>query len=100
MPEADAQHRDAVVPTQELSVSGNGVFIPVSGTFNMDDTFEAEGVGIAAGFPNTKVELNGKFTREGGMVVGFEADYDVGTTGNLPGGQSALYRAIAKYQGN
>lgn len=69
-----------------ITFSGPDPWVEVSGTWETDGSFYAEGRGTVAGFSNVKVTFEG--TISPGYLSG---DYTMGAGGELPGGESITY---------
>ena len=93
--EGDQEHviyillpESTTVEVREGSIifDGEETWVDVTGELQPDGSFEAEGTGMVAGFPNILVTFTGTITSEG-----LEGHYTMGADGKLPGGQSVTY---------
>ena len=69
-----------------VSFGGTGSWVAVSGTLQSDGSFQVEGRGTVAGFPNTLVTFTGTLT-----TTGLTGTYTLGAAGGLPSGGITVF---------
>jgi hypothetical protein len=78
---------DVTVMAGSVIFDGPDPWVDVRGEWSDDGSFEADGQGTVAGFPNVTVAFTGTLTEDG--LLGF---YTMGAGGELPTGQPIIYR--------
>jgi hypothetical protein len=68
---------------------GEGTWVDVTGELQPDGSFEAQGTGTVAGFPNILVTFTGTIDGDG-----LRGEYTMGADGKLPGGESITYSVV------
>jgi hypothetical protein len=76
----------ASISGSQITITGSGAWVTVSGTLNSDGSFTAIGTGTVADFPNVSVRFVGTITAQG-----LNGDYTVGANGELPTGKPITY---------
>ncbi len=94
------QHREFVgmpnamffdVAIASISITAPAPFVEVNGDIAEDGSFEATGMGTAAGFPSVSVRMTGTVTRCTDVAGTLRATYTMGVNRELPGGESISY---------
>lgn len=80
----------------QITIEGDGPWIPLTGTLDDQGNFSATGLGTYAGFTGIDATYTGKLTLDGaGKVIGVNGTLEIGKNGKLPGGQPIIYTMVA-----
>lgn len=75
-----------------IDITGDGPWIPVSGTQDDLGNFNTTGIGTYAGFTGIDATYVGKLTLDAtGRIIGVNGTLTIGANGKLPGGQPIIY---------
>jgi hypothetical protein len=85
-----------VQAVHQVTIEGDGPWIPLSGTLDDAGNFSATGLGTYAGFSGIDATYTGKLTLDAtGRIIGSTGTLTIGANGKLPGGQPIIYTLTA-----
>lgn len=80
----------------QITIEGDGPWIPLTGTLDDHGNFSATGLGTYAGFTGIDATYSGKLALDvAGKVIGVNGTLEIGKNGKLPGGQPIIYTLVA-----
>lgn len=92
----DVRTHARALAVHQVTIEGDGPWIPLTGTLDDAGNFSASGMGTYAGFTGIDATYNGKLTLDSsGRVIGSTGTLEIGKNGKLPGGQPIIYTLTA-----